>query len=183
MDTANSDERIMQCLARGQDDALGELVSRWEAPLWCFIDRMCPAPDVTDDVYQEVWTRIFLYRKRYDPAKPFRPYLFTIALNCCRRALKRRRWRSEVFASLDRGPPPVAAGPRPAHHRSAAVPACIRRVDESGSPKCPAANPAVGASLPSRDPRWPVPREYARSQGPAAADDPPDGGMPFRELR
>ena len=119
MDNADSDERVMECLARGADDALGELVSRWEGPLWCFIDRMCGQPDVTDDVYQEVWTRIFLYRGRYDPARPFRAYLFAIAVNCCRRALKQRRWRDEIFTRLDAAPPPVATDPPPAERLAA----------------------------------------------------------------
>jgi len=119
MDTTDSDERVMEHLARGDDDALAELVGRWQGPLWCFIDRMCRRADVTDDVYQEVWTRIFVYRKRYDPARPFRAYLFAIAVNCCRRVLKRRRWRDEIFGRLDDAPPPVAADPSPAERMAA----------------------------------------------------------------
>jgi len=112
MGVPESDERVMRCLGRGQDAALGELMSRWQAPLWCFIDRMAAGLGATDDMYQEVWTRVFLYRRRYRPEMPFRPYLFTIAVNCCRRALRHRRRPGEGLARLEDAPP--AADPDPA---------------------------------------------------------------------
>ena len=92
MDQHVSDERIMERLARGDESALGELMKRWAGAITCFIDRMCGSLHATDDIHQEVWTRIFLYRKRYKPAKPFRAYIFKVTLNCCRTAI--RRWRT-----------------------------------------------------------------------------------------
>jgi len=62
-------------------------MQRWQGPVRCFISRMVPAPSLADDVSQEVWTRLYLYRKRYDPRKAFKAYIFTIAVNCCRSAL------------------------------------------------------------------------------------------------
>ena len=67
MDQHVSDERIMERLARGDESALGELMKRWAGAITCFIDRMCGSLHATDDIHQEVWTRIFLYRKRYKP--------------------------------------------------------------------------------------------------------------------
>jgi RNA polymerase sigma-70 factor (ECF subfamily) len=93
MDGRESDERVMQRLGRGDDSALAELMDRWRGPVWRFIDRLCRPLRITDDLYQEVWTRVYLYRRRYDPDRPFRPYLFAIAVNCCRRALEGRHWQ------------------------------------------------------------------------------------------
>lgn len=104
----------MQALAGGRDAALGELMQRWQGPVRCFISRMVRNPALADDVSQEVWTRLYLYRKRYDPRKAFKAYLFTIALNCCRTALA-KRGRADTpamdYTSFDDLP---AATPSPA---------------------------------------------------------------------
>ncbi|MHC4717159.1 MAG: RNA polymerase sigma factor [Planctomycetota bacterium] len=111
MPDTESDERLMGRLTGGEGEALAELVNRYQGPLWCFIDRMCSALGVTDDVYQEVWTRIYIYRKGFKPDGNFRRYLFTVAVNCCRTALKRRRWRLLDFNTVDEpadpDPPPA----------------------------------------------------------------------------
>ena len=100
MNQSASDEETMARLAAGHDPALAELMGRWEGPIWCFIDRMCGNSAGTDDVYQEVWTRLYQYRKRYRPGRPFRSYLFAIAVNCCRTALKRGAQGRGMFISL-----------------------------------------------------------------------------------
>jgi len=81
----------MRALARGQDAALGELMERWQGPVRCFISRMISTPAQADDVSQEVWTRLYLYRKSYQTGKPFKTYIFTIAVNCCRTAIAAHR--------------------------------------------------------------------------------------------
>jgi len=93
-----SDEQVMQALADGRDAALGELMSRWQAPLRCFVSRMVSSRVLPDDVCQEVWTRLYLYRRRYRRGGAFKSYLFTIAANCCRTALSRGR---DAFARPD----------------------------------------------------------------------------------
>ena len=89
MDPQNSDEHVMQELMRGDESALNELIRRWSGPIDRFIKRMCGSPHAADDVHQEVWIRVFKYRRHYKPIMPFRGYLFKIALNCCRTALRR----------------------------------------------------------------------------------------------
>ena len=114
MSSRESDERVMQRLAAGDESALDELMRRWEGPIWCFIDRMCGRLGSTDDVYQEAWTRVFLYRGRYKPIMQFRPYLFAIAMNCCRTALSRGRASRRFAAPLADAPdPPTAPDPPP----------------------------------------------------------------------
>ncbi len=97
MKQTESDERLMQRVARGDELALRELTRRWGGPLGSFIARMCRSLGCSDDVQQDVWMRLFLYRKRYDPSRPFRGYLFRIAVNCCRNALYRDHVRREYL--------------------------------------------------------------------------------------
>lgn len=112
MNSTESDERVMARLAGGDEQALAELMNRWQGPIWCFINRMCAGLGATDDVYQETWMRVYLYRKRYRPKLPFRPYLFAVALNCCRKAL-RRAWQRDPHAGLENLPHPADPEPLP----------------------------------------------------------------------
>jgi RNA polymerase sigma-70 factor (ECF subfamily) len=89
MNSQPDDALLMDELALGRDGALDELMKRWGVRLRCFIDRMVGSPTRTDEVWQDVWTRIYLYRRKYDTRRPFRPFLFTVALNACRSALSR----------------------------------------------------------------------------------------------
>ena len=100
-----TDEGVMRRLAGGDDAALSELMRRWQAAIWCFVDRMIGSPALTDDICQEVWTHLFLYRRSYDPDRPFRSWLFATALNCCRSAMRKRQSQSrQVVVSNGDGP-------------------------------------------------------------------------------
>lgn len=114
MTTPESDERAMGRLARGDDSALDTLMQRWAGPIWCLIDRMCGSQGCTEDIYQEAWMRVYLYRRRYQSGRPFRPYLFTIAMNCCRSALSRGKARAMFFTRIEDAPePPSSPDPPP----------------------------------------------------------------------
>jgi RNA polymerase sigma-70 factor, ECF subfamily len=78
------DAKLMGLVAGGQNDALTVLIDRWRHRIWTFIDHMCGYLGRTDDIFQDIWMRIYLYRKKYDPTKSFKSYLFAVAVNCCR---------------------------------------------------------------------------------------------------
>ncbi len=78
------DAKLMGLVAGGQDEALTVLIDRWRHRIWTFIDHMCGYLGRTDDIFQDIWMRIYLYRKKYDPARSFKSYLFAVAVNCCR---------------------------------------------------------------------------------------------------
>jgi RNA polymerase sigma factor (sigma-70 family) len=92
----NDDAKLMRLVARGQNDALTDLIDRWRHRVWTFIDRMCGYLGRTDDIFQDVWMRIYLYRKNYDPGrnKSFKAYLFTVVVNCCRTNMAKHMTRS-----------------------------------------------------------------------------------------
>ena len=114
MTRESTDEHIMQTLAKGDQSALAELMRRWQAAIWCFVDRMVNSPELTDDICQNVWTRLYLYRKSYRSSRPFKAYLFTIATNCCRSAFARRESHM-LFSSYAESPgvDPPANDPPP----------------------------------------------------------------------
>ncbi len=89
MKTEPSDEQLMGCLAAGNDGPLGELMKRWGTRVFCYVDRMCGYLSRTEDICQDIWTRIFLGRHRFDRSRTFAPFLFAVATNCCRTEISR----------------------------------------------------------------------------------------------
>ena len=84
-----ADEELIAAVARGDQQALAELLRRWEAPLHRFIARQTGERDV-DDLHQETWMRVVRAAPRFDPGRRFSTWLFQIAVNLCRDWHRRR---------------------------------------------------------------------------------------------
>ncbi|MBU0509463.1 RNA polymerase sigma factor, partial [bacterium] len=56
---------------------------------------------------QRTFIRCYLNLRRYDPRRPFRPWLYRIHLNGCKSAARNRGRRSERFVSVDSAILPV----------------------------------------------------------------------------
>jgi RNA polymerase sigma-70 factor (ECF subfamily) len=85
-----ADETLMAAVAVGDGAALAELCRRWQEPLFRLLARQTGGRDV-DDLYQETWLRVVRAAGRFSRDRPFRPWLFQIAINCCRDWARRRR--------------------------------------------------------------------------------------------
>ncbi len=57
---------------------------------------LCADPFDADDLYQDTWLKVVRNISRYDPARPFEPWLTKICVNTYRNAL-RRLARSPIF--------------------------------------------------------------------------------------
>ncbi|MCW5941224.1 MAG: RNA polymerase sigma factor [Fimbriimonadaceae bacterium] len=73
---------------RGQRDALSELVRRYYADVYRFCGRRVPR-DLASDVAQETFVTVQQTIKRYDERASFRGWLFGIAHNHCRNAIRK----------------------------------------------------------------------------------------------
>src|SRR4029453_1328845 len=85
-----ADETLMVAVAAGDGAAFAELCRRWQQPLVRLLARQTAGRDV-DDLYQETWLRVVRAAGRFSRGRPFRPWLFQIAINCCRDWGRRRR--------------------------------------------------------------------------------------------
>jgi RNA polymerase sigma factor (sigma-70 family) len=76
--TQDSAEPALVARARaGSADAFGRLVHMHQQALRAFLRRLGPAD--ADDIAQETFVFAWEHIARFDPAKPFRPWLFGIA--------------------------------------------------------------------------------------------------------
>ena len=82
--------------AAGQESAFRELVERWERPVFGFLYRMTGSTEEALDLRQETFLRVYAQAGRYQGAGLFRSWLFRIAGNLARSALRRRRVLSWV---------------------------------------------------------------------------------------
>jgi RNA polymerase sigma factor (sigma-70 family) len=74
----HTDEDLAASLARGQQEALGELFARYQLPLRGWIGRHVHAPEEVADILQDTFVDVLRGIGSYDPARPFGPWLRTV---------------------------------------------------------------------------------------------------------
>jgi RNA polymerase sigma-70 factor (ECF subfamily) len=90
MPVHEDDGALMLRYARGDLSAFTRLYERHKGALYRYLLRQTSEHAASDDLFQEVWSRVIASRERYEPRAKFSTYLFSIAHNCfidhCRRA-------------------------------------------------------------------------------------------------
>lgn len=86
-----SDAELLTQYAAGDEAAFRELVSRYKNSLYAFLRQFLNRHDLVEDVFQETFLQLFTSRESFDQNRPLRPWLFTIAANKAKDAL--RKWQ------------------------------------------------------------------------------------------
>lgn len=120
----DSDEDLMRCVALGKRDALNALMRRYASPLLTFIVRMVGHRQRAEDLFQEVFLAVWIGCRSYRYPRPFRCWLFGIAVKKCRADL-RRHWRWPRRLEDCPAACPEAADPLPAEVVAAAETAAL----------------------------------------------------------
>jgi RNA polymerase sigma-70 factor (ECF subfamily) len=94
------DVRLMLEVQAGSALAFEELVLRYQGRLMTVLQHLVGRRDQAEDLVQEVFLRVYRARKRYQPGARFSTWIFTIAGNVAANALRDRRRRREVDASI-----------------------------------------------------------------------------------
>jgi RNA polymerase sigma-70 factor (ECF subfamily) len=95
------DVQLLKRYVTGDEGAFRELVDRYKDSLYAFLHRFLNDRDLVDDVFQETFMQLYASHDTFDSSKPLRPWLFTIAANKARDALRRsRRDNSTSLGSL-----------------------------------------------------------------------------------
>jgi RNA polymerase sigma-70 factor (ECF subfamily) len=81
----------MALYARGNSAAFDELFRRWERRIFGFFVRKTGSEQRALDLFQELFLRLHRFRDRYDPARPFAPWLLQMA---------RRVWLDDLRGTL-----------------------------------------------------------------------------------
>ncbi len=99
-----TDERLLADHLGGRSDAFEILVRRHAPELFRFIFRFTNSSAVAEDLVQETLLQVLQSAETFDPARRFKPWMFTIAANKARDWLRSRARRSELplDAQIDR---------------------------------------------------------------------------------
>jgi RNA polymerase sigma-70 factor (ECF subfamily) len=92
---------------RGEPAAFAELVRRWQQPIARYLFRVTGRAELTRDLCQEVFLRVHQAADRYRDNGAFAAWIYRIALNVARDALRRRK--HEPAPLLDAEPTSPAA--------------------------------------------------------------------------
>ena len=86
-----TDAELLARYAAGEEAAFREIVSRYKNSLYAFLRQFLNRQDLVEDVFQETFLQLFTSRESFDSSRPLRPWLFTIAANKAKDAL--RKWQ------------------------------------------------------------------------------------------
>ena len=86
-----TDAELFARYAAGEEAAFRELVSRYKNSLYAFLRHFLNQQDLIEDVFQETFLQLFTSRDSFDTKRPLRPWLFTIAANKAKDALRKQQ--------------------------------------------------------------------------------------------
>ncbi|MEW6747571.1 MAG: sigma-70 family RNA polymerase sigma factor [Planctomycetota bacterium] len=75
----------------GDGEAFAELVRLWDRALFALTYRLIGHREEAEDARQTVWVRVCRHLADIVPERGFSPWLYHVAVNVCRDALRRRR--------------------------------------------------------------------------------------------
>ena len=85
-----SDSELLRRHLEGDADAFAALVRRYRRELFGFLVRFTADSALADDVFQEAFLQLHLSAGAFDLSRRLKPWLFTIAANKARDALRSR---------------------------------------------------------------------------------------------
>jgi RNA polymerase sigma-70 factor, ECF subfamily len=109
------DGELMVRYAGGDMQAFETLYRRHRSPLYRYLARHTRDPEIANDLFQEVWSKVIASRSRYEPRAKFSTFLYRVAHNCfidyCRRTSGRtdRSVRNNEEFDLENALPAAAA--------------------------------------------------------------------------
>ncbi len=86
-----TDGELLVRYAEGEEAAFREIVNRYKNGLYAFLRMFLNRRELVEDIFQETFLQLFNSRESFDKNRPLRPWLFTIAANKAKDAL--RKWQ------------------------------------------------------------------------------------------
>ncbi len=91
-----TDAELLKRYREGDETAFREIVERYKNSLDSFLRRFLNRQDLVEDVFQETFLQLFASRDSFDTSRPLRPWLFTIAANKAKDALRKMQRHSSM---------------------------------------------------------------------------------------
>jgi RNA polymerase sigma-70 factor (ECF subfamily) len=95
----SSDANLLDSYCAGNEEAFRELVDRYKNGLYAFLRQFLNQHDLVEDVFQETFLQLYSSQKSFDRSRPLRPWLFTIAANKAKDALRKAQRTAAISIS------------------------------------------------------------------------------------
>jgi len=104
-DRGVSDADLLRRHLHGDGEAFAALIRRYRRELFNFLARFTGDAALADDVFQETFLQLHLSAAAFDPKRRLKPWLFTIAANKARDAMRNlaRKRTAELDAEIPTG--------------------------------------------------------------------------------
>jgi RNA polymerase sigma-70 factor (ECF subfamily) len=86
-----TDAELFASYVAGEESAFREIVNRYKNSLYAFLRNFLNQQDLIEDVFQETFIQLYASRDSFDATRPLRPWLFTIAANKAKDALRKQQ--------------------------------------------------------------------------------------------
>jgi len=83
----------------GDLEAFPRLIKALQRPIYGYLRRCGLGPALADDLFQDIFLKVHLAAASYQPQRPLKPWVFTIAVNTVRNHFRSRK--NQPFAYLD----------------------------------------------------------------------------------
>ncbi len=94
-----TDAELLESFSAGDEAAFNIIVSRYKNGLYSFLKKFINNQDLIEDVFQETFLQLFTSRESFDSSRPLRPWLFTIAANKAKDALRKQHRNATISIS------------------------------------------------------------------------------------
>ena len=98
---SNDEQRCIDRVLRGEVNAFGPLVERYQKPIFNLMYRMAGSSDKAADLTQETFIRAYQKLERFHPGKKFFPWLYSIGLNLARDFARKKTWNPEAGPTMN----------------------------------------------------------------------------------
>ncbi|MCS6862904.1 MAG: sigma-70 family RNA polymerase sigma factor, partial [Abditibacteriales bacterium] len=87
---STSERELIRRAQQGDHSAFGQIMARYQKPLYRLVYRLVGNHDDTDDIVQDTFVRAYQYLRSFDNERPFQHWLFGIAVKRCATHQQRR---------------------------------------------------------------------------------------------
>ena len=134
--TINDEKKLIQKIKESDYDAFRSVFYQYQPILNNYILYMTRDQDLTDDIVQETFYRIWINRKALKPQKSFYGYISTISINLLKDHFKREKIKQKHRGSQEFSPKSEMDNPEEALHLSLLDKAIKDAINKYLPPKC-----------------------------------------------
>lgn len=97
----HSDEYLMKLLTEGDSNAFGEIYDRYNKPLMIYFTRMLwKDKEKARDFMHDLFTKIIDRPELYNPERPFKTWVYSVAHNMCKNEYRKQEVRNNTAPLL-----------------------------------------------------------------------------------